>query len=404
MCSVPVFSVIIPVFNKWELTQKCLVSLKEHTVQYDYEVIVVDNASDDDTARELYALGTVLFGDRFKRIRFDRNMNFGPASNAGAAQASAPLLFFLNNDTIVTSGWSLPLLKALDDNPRLGAVGPLLLYDNNTVQHLGIAFSLNAVEHLYQGFPSSHRAVHSVRELQAITGAALLVPASIFAEHGGFHEGYRNGYEDLDLCLHMRRSGKTLQCIPQSVIYHLESQTPGRKLYEDHNRTLFMERCTGYFYPDLHNFVNQDGFYPFLDDNLDIAYRLQDIDDIALEKAATGKTIGFAFSLLASQPMAVRLRRRIAKLLEARGENEAALTLHFDVANILCTADAYKLLALAAARASNKEILEYGENVAAQLVHNLQDKESFHSLNKRITSLNDTVLASLFESKCGSLA
>lgn len=91
----PTLSVVIPVHNKWELTAACLRSLAEHTPGGDVAVIVVDNASADDTSGACPALGSSLFGRRFRYRRFENNRNFGPACNAGAALADSDLLFFL---------------------------------------------------------------------------------------------------------------------------------------------------------------------------------------------------------------------------------------------------------------------------------------------------------------------
>ncbi len=92
--STPAISVVIPVFNKWELTKACLESLAQHTPSGVVEVIVVDNGSTDETAHALAPLGKQLFGDLFAPIRWEENRNFGPACNAGAAAARAPMLFF----------------------------------------------------------------------------------------------------------------------------------------------------------------------------------------------------------------------------------------------------------------------------------------------------------------------
>ena len=122
----PTLSVVIPVHNKWELTAACLRSLAEHTPGGDVAVIVVDNASADDTSGACPALGSSLFGRRFRYRRFENNRNFGPACNAGAALADSDLLFFLNNDTLLTPGWLPPLQDALAAEPDLVGVGPLL--------------------------------------------------------------------------------------------------------------------------------------------------------------------------------------------------------------------------------------------------------------------------------------
>lgn len=255
-------SVIIPVWNRWDLTRACLVSLREHTPGSFMQVIVVDNGSDDETASELPAFGDTLFAQGFTLLRNQENLGFAKACNQGADAARADLLFFLNNDTLLQKGWVAPLLNAFREDGRLGACGPLLLYpDSNRVQHLGIAFSPTlATEHLYANFPADHRVVKLRRSLQAITGAAFMVPKALFEQIGGFYEGYKNGSEDIELCARISELGKTLAVFPESRIIHLESQTPGRSDHDVDNAELLNQRCQGAFGPDLHKHARRDGF------------------------------------------------------------------------------------------------------------------------------------------------
>lgn len=255
-------SVIIPIFNRWDLTRTCLESLRRHSRGNFLEVIVVDNHSTDATAKELAPLGESLFGASFHALRQESNLGFAAACNLGAKAAHAPYLFFLNNDTLLTPNWTAPLLTTLHESPRLGAVGPLLLYpDDERVQHLGIAFTpALATEHLYANFPAAHPAVSAPRRLQAITGAALLIPKELFFAAGSFYEGYQNGCEDIELCGRLRELGKEVAVIPQSRIIHLESQTPGRGDHDAANFKLLNARLTGHFAPDLHKLLKQDGF------------------------------------------------------------------------------------------------------------------------------------------------
>ncbi|MBO4369093.1 MAG: glycosyltransferase, partial [Desulfovibrio sp.] len=173
MASTPVFSVIIPVFNKWELTAQCLKSLHRTTTAIPFEVIVVDNASCDATVTELDTLGHALFHDAFRSIHLPENINFGPACNLAAKEAAANLLFFLNNDTIATHRWVNPLLSTLEQETSVAAVGPLLLYANDTVQHVGVAFSCRHLLHIYQHFPSDHPVIAKRRSVQTLTAAAI---------------------------------------------------------------------------------------------------------------------------------------------------------------------------------------------------------------------------------------
>lgn len=177
-------AVVIPVFNQWKLTADCLRSLREHTPDEDVQVIVVDNGSTDETAGACGVLGHELFGTRFEHVRLDENINFGPGCNLGASRADADFLFFLNNDTLLTPGWLAPLLTSFQNNLQQGAVGPLLLFPvTDRVQHVGVAFRPEKEgAHLYEQFPGDHPLVHVKRSLQAITGAALLIPRALFVQ------------------------------------------------------------------------------------------------------------------------------------------------------------------------------------------------------------------------------
>jgi GT2 family glycosyltransferase/gamma-glutamylcyclotransferase (GGCT)/AIG2-like uncharacterized protein YtfP len=261
-----VLSIVIPVRNGFELTRDCLTSLRETTPGGFYEVVVVDNGSTDATAAELEPLGRSLFGERFVARQLHENVDFGPACNLGADLASGSLLFFLNNDTLLHKGWHAPLMAALKADDRLGAVGPLLTYPDDEwnrgrVQHAGIGFDLSmAPTHLYELFPADHPAVAQERQVQALSAAAIMTPAMDFRQQGGFHPGYRNGYEDMDLCCRLRRAGRRMRLIPASRITHLTSQTPGRYDHEDANARLFAERCAGCFDIDMHKIARRDGY------------------------------------------------------------------------------------------------------------------------------------------------
>ncbi len=397
--SAPVFSVIIPVFNKWELTAVCLRSLREHTPDHDFETIVVDNGSRDDTAHALQAPGESLFGQRFTRIRFEENRNFGPACNAGAKAASAPLLFFLNNDTLLTPGWAPPLLDALAADPCLGGVGPLLLYEDRTVQHLGVAFSLSRVEHLYRDFLPDHPAVTRKRRLQAITAAALMLPRELFFQHEGFYEDYRNGFEDLDLCLRIGQTGKHFACAPASVVIHLESRTPGRKDNDAHNSALLTQRCRSLFRPDKHLHGLRDGFLPFIDDSLDIGLRLKDEDEERLARTVLDQPPAVWHERCREHPYWVRGREYLAGILEEQGLAAEALACRIEVADILNLAQSSRNLMLAAARLGDAETLAAAEASYQRLAERGRDKTLCRTLLREAAERGDARLEALYEEK-----
>src|SRR5215475_5115622 len=118
----PVVSIVIPVFNKWEYTFKCLMAVANNTRDVAHEVIVVDNASSDDTAQAL----PLLEGLRFQRN--ETNFGFAKACNQGAAMARGKYLMFLNNDTEARAGWLSAMTKILDAEPDVAMVGSKLLF------------------------------------------------------------------------------------------------------------------------------------------------------------------------------------------------------------------------------------------------------------------------------------
>lgn len=256
-------SVIIPILNNWQLTQNCLTSLRATTNGESLEVIIVDNGSSDETAKELLSFGQNLFGKDFKRIRFEENRNFAPACNAGAKVAKGNFLFFLNNDTELLPNWLPPLLKEFEITPHLGAVGPLLMYPDKTVQHLGITFHpIGQVSHLYHDLPISHPLVQRKRFFQALTAAALLIPRNLFLQKGEFDEQFVNGFEDLDLGVRLTAQGYKLTCVPESKIIHLESKTPNRFMHNAQNSFLFNKKCHKplFHFMDMPDLVAADGY------------------------------------------------------------------------------------------------------------------------------------------------
>ncbi|MGB0908833.1 MAG: glycosyltransferase [Nitrospirales bacterium] len=249
-------SIIIPVFNKAELTKQCLVELNKVTDGVSYQVIVVDNNSTDETQDILEGVK----GD-IHVIRNVENLGFAKACNQGAKVAHGKYLIFLNNDTIPQSGWLSTLVEEAESEHDIAIVGSKLLYPNGTIQHAGVAISRSLLMpyHIYSGLPSDDTFGNRRREFQAVTAACMLVKRKWFDAAGGFDESYRNGFEDADLCLNIRERGGRIVYQPKSWLYHLESQSPGRKLHNDHNAVLFIERWGSKHLADEDSIAFQDG-------------------------------------------------------------------------------------------------------------------------------------------------
>lgn len=219
----PEVSIIIPTWNRLDMTLGCLEALAAHT-EGSYEVIVVDNGS----APEMVAVLRAIRGLRLKTN--DANLGFARGCNDGAAMARGRSVLFLNNDTIPEPGWLPPLLAAGRRDPRVAIAGSLLLYpDTREVQHAGIDFNLDGIPfHRFRFCPFETHGVDVSGVVQAVTGACLLTPRDFFGRLGGFDEGFVNGYEDVDFCLRAAAAGGLSYYCSDSVLLHHESGTPGR--------------------------------------------------------------------------------------------------------------------------------------------------------------------------------
>ncbi len=370
----PHLSIIIPVFNQWSLTEQCLRSLREHTPGRFFEVIVVDNNSADDTTTHCKTLGTSLFPGRFHYLPLPENLGFGRACNIGADQAKGDYLFFLNNDTILTPNWFAPLLQAFRSDQRLGAAGPLLLYPgSDRVQHLGVAFLPGfQAEHLYEHFPSAHLLVRKPRRLQAISGAAFFMPHELFRECDGFFKDYRNGCEDLDLCTQIRKKKRRISCIPDSVVYHLTSQTQGRFDKDADNSNLLLNRCGASIRPDIHELATSDGYEPRLTPWLAFYVALPQNRLVRLNaEAGTSPSPQATWDLLEQEPLWTPGYALLSEALERAAAWDEACMIRFLQVHFEPTLEGMARLLHAARQAKNgilaEQALEKRRNILAKL-------------------------------------
>jgi GT2 family glycosyltransferase len=224
------YSIVIPVFNKAELTRNCLETLRATLEGAGTgEVIVIDNASSDETPEMLESFPWV------RVVRNERNLGFAGANNQGARLATGRFLVLLNNDTQGLPGWLAAMLRVAAD-PQVGVVGARLLYPDDTIQHAGVVvagafFGRTAFSpfHTSHRVPAEDRTVTTRREYQIVTGACMVTPRELYLELGGLDETYWNGYEDVDYCLKARERGLAVVYEPAAKLYHFESQSGAQR-------------------------------------------------------------------------------------------------------------------------------------------------------------------------------
>ncbi|HSP44986.1 MAG TPA: glycosyltransferase family 2 protein [Chthoniobacterales bacterium] len=220
--SYPQISVIVPTRDAPDVFGRCLTSIFEKTSYPNFEVIVMDNETTDPTALDLMENYPV------RRVPFPGRFNFSRANNQAAVAATGELLVFLNNDTEIISDDWLQHLAYYAEQPDIGAVGGLLAYEDQTVQHAGVALGMRGTaDHTMRRFPIDvdgyAGSLVCAREVSAVTGACLMIRKALFEEIGGFNPHFFTAYQDVDLCLRLRARGLRIVYTPQALLFHHES-------------------------------------------------------------------------------------------------------------------------------------------------------------------------------------
>ncbi|NLO20007.1 MAG: glycosyltransferase, partial [Ignavibacteria bacterium] len=273
-------SIIIPVLNNIQFTEKCIESIRNTCADLNYEIIVVDNGSTDGTRDLLYA--EQIIGNGIVSIFNEEAKSFSQSNNQGAALAHGKYFVFLNNDTQVQAGWLHSIIDSFEKDEKLGVQGGKLLYPNDTIQHAGIVFGpvqkdMNIHFHIYLAYPKDFECVNKGRDFQMLTGAMLAIRRSVFKEINGFDENYYFGHEDLDLCLSAKKDGHKVRYNPKAVAYHFEAKTKqlegiekferyykNPESYDARNQKYFNEKWAGFLEIDADKYYREDGFYALL--------------------------------------------------------------------------------------------------------------------------------------------
>ena len=246
-------SIIIPVRDRVDLLARCLDSLTSKTSYAPYEIVVVDNDSQSEEARAYFS----LFKHRL--LHYSDPFNFSAVNNFAVKQTDSSWLLFLNYDTEVFDGDWLTTMAEHVQRPEVGAVGPRLLYPDDTVQHAGIVVGVGGIaEHAFRGLPAEApgvcRQLQATRNYSAVTGTCLLTRREVFDEVEGFDEGLPDSFADVDLCLKMRRAGYLIVYTPFAKLY---KHAPQRDKIDMRSEAIMRERWSDvverdpYYNPNL---------------------------------------------------------------------------------------------------------------------------------------------------------
>jgi GT2 family glycosyltransferase/glycosyltransferase involved in cell wall biosynthesis len=220
----PVVSIIIPVYNKFDLTYQCVKSIQENGARVPYEIIIADDCSRDETI-----LASLAFFGGTRLVRNTTNSGFVRTCNRGVDVARGEYLVFLNNDTQVKPGWLDELYETLCRDPKVGIAGSKLLYPDGRLQECGgIIWRMGDGWNWGRDQDASDPRFCYMRDSDYVSGAALMIKSSLFDEIGRFDEHYVPAYyEDTDLCFKVRSRGYRTVVQPASEVVHFEGASAG---------------------------------------------------------------------------------------------------------------------------------------------------------------------------------
>ena len=216
-------SIIIPTRDRVDLLARCIASVEARTTYANYEIVVVDNDSQSEEAQSYFQ----NFSHRL--LRYAGPFNYSAINNFAVENTEAPWILFLNNDTEVLENEWLTTMAEHVQRPEVGAVGARLLLRDGTIQHAGVVLGVRGmVKHAFYGFPAESpgvcRQLQVTRNYSAVTGACLMTRREVFQEVGGFDEEHLPViFNDVDLCLKMRRAGYLVVYTPFAKLYHDQS-------------------------------------------------------------------------------------------------------------------------------------------------------------------------------------
>ena len=234
LVSAPLVSIIIPTRGSSArihgaesvLVVDAVRGILERSTYPSLEIVVV---ADDETPQSVIDALVRLAGDSLRLVRWSEDFNFSAKMNRGAIFSRGAYLVLLNDDVdLITPGW-IEAMLGLAQQPGVGLVGSLLFFEDGTVQHGGHVYSASWAGHIAFGWPADRDddlgSMGVDREVSGVTAACAMIRADTFWQLGGFSLDYAGNYNDVDLSLKVRESGRSVIWTPHARLYHFESKS-----------------------------------------------------------------------------------------------------------------------------------------------------------------------------------
>lgn len=229
----PLISILIPNKDHAEDLEKCINSIKNKSTYRNWEIIVIENNSTEKITFAYYE--EIQKDSRIRVVTWEDEFNYSAINNFGAQSAQGEYVLLLNNDIeIITPGWLEEMLM-FAQRKDVGAVGAMLYYPDDTVQHAGVIFGIGGVAgHAHKYFERGNYGYMSrmtiAQNYSCVTAACLLMRRSVWNAVNGLDEVFKVAFNDVDLCMRIRKAGYLVVWTPYAEMYHYESKSRG---YED---------------------------------------------------------------------------------------------------------------------------------------------------------------------------
>ena len=228
----PLISIVIANKDHVADLQRCITSILEKSTYENYEIIIVENNSEEKQTFDYYE--ELKENNRITVVTYEGAFNYSAVNNLGIKHARGEYILLLNNDTqVITVNWMEELLMYAQ-REDVGAVGGKLYYADKTIQHAGGVLGLGAHRTAGHSHYKQHREnlgymgrLCYAQDVSAVTGACLLVKKSLFEEVGGLEEDFAISLNDVDFCLKLREKGYLNVFTPFAELYHFESISRG---------------------------------------------------------------------------------------------------------------------------------------------------------------------------------
>lgn len=227
----PLISILIPNCDHKEDLQKCIESIYQKTTYGQFEIIIIENNSKSAEIFEYYE-ELEKEHSNINIVKWDSHFNYSAINNYGARYAKGQYIVLLNNDVeVITENWLEEMLMYAQ-RADVGAVGVKLWYPDDTLQHAGVFLGVGGVaghcmKGISKGDPGYFGRTTFVQDVSCVTAACMMIPKNVFDQIGGLDEKYEVAFNDVDLCMRIRKAGYLIVFDPYAELYHYESKSRG---------------------------------------------------------------------------------------------------------------------------------------------------------------------------------